>query len=81
MGNFDLLAAEGLVRSFREGPPAVDEAVRLMADPAAGPAWRSRAAAFGARQRDTTAVICEQLLEVGGVGRLGGFSEGMAPNV
>jgi len=66
MGNFDLLETEGLVRSFREGGPAVSEAVRLMADPGAGEAWRARAAGFAARHEDTTEVIRGHLLAVGG---------------
>jgi uncharacterized protein len=70
MGNFELLAAEGLVRSFREAGPAVEEAARLMADPAAAGGWRERAARFVAGQEDTTEVIRRHLLEVGAGGRL-----------
>jgi predicted glycosyltransferase len=73
MGNFEMLEKEGLVRSFRAGPPAVEEAARLMSDAGAGPAWRARARSFIARQQDTTEVIRRHLLEVGTVGRLPGF--------
>jgi len=70
MGNFDLLEAAGLVRSFRAGAPAIAEAARLMADLEAGRAWRARAADFASRHEDTTDVIRRHLLEVGTVGRL-----------
>jgi predicted glycosyltransferase len=74
MGNFELLAAEDLVRSFRSGSHAVEEAARLMADDGARAAWAARAAAFAARQVDVTDVICANLLEVGRAGKLRGFS-------
>jgi hypothetical protein len=74
MGNFDLLAAEDLVRSFRVGARAVDEAARIMADESARAGWAARAAAFVARQSDMTEVICRQLLELGQPGKLCGFS-------
>jgi predicted glycosyltransferase len=74
MGNFDLLGAEDLVRSFRDVLPALDAARRLLADAAAGPAWRARAKAFAAGQSDVTEVICRHLLEVGGIGKVRGFS-------
>ena len=73
MGNFDLLASEDLVRSFRDGSRAVEEAARLMADEGARAAWAARAAAFAARQSDMTELICGQLLELGQTGRLRGF--------
>jgi hypothetical protein len=69
-----MLAAEDLVRSFGQGARALEEARRLAADPAAGPAWRARAHAFAARQADVTEVVCDHLLEVGGVGRVRGLS-------
>lgn len=74
MGNFEMLGALDLVRSFREGAGALDMARRLVSDPAAGAAWRARARTFAARQSDVTEVICHHLLEVGGVGRVRGLS-------
>jgi predicted glycosyltransferase len=73
MGNFDLLAAEDLVRSFRDGSRAVEEAARLMADEGARAAWAKRAAVFAARQSDMTELVCGQLLDLGLPGRLRGF--------
>jgi predicted glycosyltransferase len=65
MGNFELLAAEDLVQSFRSGGPAIEAAVGLMKDSRARDAWHARAAAFIDRQDDTTEVIRRHLLAVG----------------
>src|SRR4029079_17903276 len=65
MGNFELLAAEGLVQSFRSGGPAIQAAVGLMEDSRAGVACGGGVAACIDRQDDTTEVTRRHVLAVG----------------
>jgi predicted glycosyltransferase len=69
MGNFQALAAEGLVLSFRDGNEALDRAEALLADENTRSIWRGRSQAFCNRLVDVTDFLCQQLLEAGKSGR------------
>ncbi len=63
MGNFEVLGAEGLVLSYRDGGEALDRAETLLCDETAKPLWKDRAKRFCARHTDVAKFIYDQILE------------------
>jgi len=66
MGNFEALREAGLVLSFRSGEEALQQAARLLADPAAKTSWQARALAFADAHLDVAEFTYRQILELAG---------------
>ena len=64
MGNFEALREAGLVLSFHRGEDALQQAARLLADPAAKASWRARALAFADAHVDVADFTYRQMIEM-----------------
>ncbi len=65
MGNFEALREAGLVLSFASGQEALEQATRLLADPAAKSAWQQKALDFADAHEDVAEFAYRQVLELG----------------
>lgn len=64
MGNFEALREAGLVLSFRSGEEALQQAARLLADPAAKASWQAKALAFADAHLDVAEFTYRQMMEL-----------------